>query len=236
MQGNTDGIIDLNQLYRKEWMDESQYKVSGNYTYRVINEAQKEIEIRKIDTTESVLNIPAEIDGYKVVSLGYSGKAWEDDGIQYLLIAETAEKNVTELIIPKGVKTVGNYAFNDYDKLIKVTFPEDVINIREASFAGCASLNDIVVLPGMILHPRAFAGCNSLKIVTDKCAVIFEEAFYGNKIEEYCVEPGNNNEFQIASMFEEATVDKLIVHEDVEVIAVPANAKINNLIIKWCRY
>ena len=185
MQGNTDGIIDLNQLYRKEWMDESQYKVSGNYTYRVINEAQKEIEIRKIDTTESVLNIPAEIDGYKVVSLGYSGNVWSEEGGYYLPIAGTAKDYVTELIVPEGVKTIGNYAFSDYDKMTKFTFPEGVINIRNGAFDGCDLLNDILILPGMVIHQRVFSDCNSLKKVTDRCAVIFEEAFYGNEIEEY---------------------------------------------------
>ena len=51
---------------------------------------------------------------------------------------------VTELTIPNGVTSIGDYAFEDYDSLISVTIPNSVTSIGGDAFADCDNLTFII--------------------------------------------------------------------------------------------
>lgn len=86
------------------------------------------------------------------------------------------DESKTELIVyPKGkidecyavldgVKTIGDYAFYNCDKLTEVIIPDSVTTICDSAFRGCIKL-DTIVLPSSLyeLGNAVFDNCKSLK-------------------------------------------------------------------------
>ena len=50
---------------------------------------------------------------------------------------------VTELIIPDGVTSIGDYAFYNYNSLTAITIPSSVTSIGDYSFGWCSGINDV---------------------------------------------------------------------------------------------
>lgn len=74
--------------------------------------------------------------------------------------------NITETTIPEGVTLIGNNTFLGCVKLASVTFPTSLENIGANAFAGCTSLTSIV-LPKNIqeIGANAFANCSTLSTI-----------------------------------------------------------------------
>ena len=74
--------------------------------------------------------------------------------------------NITETTIPEGVTLIGNNTFLGCEKLASVTFPTSLENIGANAFAGCTSLTSIV-LPKNIqeIGANAFANCTKLATI-----------------------------------------------------------------------
>ena len=93
-----------------------------------------------------------------------------------------------DIVIPKGVTSIGDYAFYDCDSITSVSIPKSVTSIGEcafawsslksielskgvtsignAAFAGCTNLSSITLPDGITdIEERAFAECSSLKSV-----------------------------------------------------------------------
>ena len=51
------------------------------------------------------------------------------------------EEQVTDLVIPDGVNSVGDYAFYDGDSLKTITIPDSVTTVGDYAFAACSRLN-----------------------------------------------------------------------------------------------
>ncbi len=70
---------------------------------------------------------------------------------------------VTDLIIPSGVSSIGNYAFSDCTGLTSVTIPSSVTSIGDRAFSGCAELTGITI-PGSVasIGRDAFSDCRRL--------------------------------------------------------------------------
>ncbi|MBO4451367.1 MAG: leucine-rich repeat domain-containing protein [Bacteroidaceae bacterium] len=105
----------------------------------------------------------------------------------HLYSDETTE--ITKIVIPNGVKSIGNWAFYKWTNLTSVTIPNSVTSIGRAVFYGCSSLTSIDIPNGVtsvdfwtfgfsglksIEIPNsvtsigygAFSGCESLVVVT----------------------------------------------------------------------
>ena len=73
---------------------------------------------------------------------------------------------VTELVIPKGVTSIGNYAFHNCSSLTAVTIPESVTDIGESAFKNCYNLASITILEGVTdIGWSTFYGCSSLTFI-----------------------------------------------------------------------
>ncbi|MBO7621816.1 MAG: leucine-rich repeat domain-containing protein [Victivallales bacterium] len=69
--------------------------------------------------------------------------------------------------IPPGVKNIGPFAFEGCLKLENVELPPGVTNIEDYAFEGCKQLKKIVIPDGVVEICRyAFANCESLESVT----------------------------------------------------------------------
>ena len=52
---------------------------------------------------------------------------------------------VTNLVIPDGVSSIGDFAFSGCSELTSITIPDSVTSIREGAFSGCSSLESITI-------------------------------------------------------------------------------------------
>lgn len=74
--------------------------------------------------------------------------------------------NITEITIPEGVTLIGNNTFLGCEKLASVTLPTSIESFGANAFAGCTSLTSIV-LPKNIqeIGANAFANCSKLATI-----------------------------------------------------------------------
>ncbi len=75
-------------------------------------------------------------------------------------------EEITELVIPDGVTTIKNYAFDGCSSLTSVTIPNSVTSIGEEAFSGCSGLTSVTI-PDSVRHINFFAfyDCSGLKNV-----------------------------------------------------------------------
>ena len=135
--------------------------ITGTYgvlTYTV-NEDGTSCTIKACDTAaEGELEIPEEIDGYKVTGIGYN--AFYDCS------------SLTSISIPDGVTSIESWAFEDCTSLTSINIPDGVTIIDNATFHGCSSLTSISIPEGVTsigqsiassgVKYGAFSGCSSL--------------------------------------------------------------------------
>ena len=75
-------------------------------------------------------------------------------------------KNIKEIIIEDGIKSVGAAAFKNYSDVKKITLPDSLELINEEAFYGCSSLEEIEIPCNV--KSAAFANCQSLQTITIK--------------------------------------------------------------------
>ena len=108
------------------------------------------------------------------------------------LIAEGAfffRKNITSVKIPYGVKQIGRVAFSNCESLKSVTLPKSLTYIGEEAFAYCKSLESITIPDSVTnIERMTFFYCKNLKSITipDSVTSIGIGAFDGTKwLEDY---------------------------------------------------
>jgi hypothetical protein len=70
-------------------------------------------------------------------------------------------------IIPDGVESIGNRAFNECRNLTSVTFPDSVRNIGEEAFSYCSKLTAMTIPDGVkSIGEKAFSDCSKLTAIT----------------------------------------------------------------------
>lgn len=85
----------------------------------------------------------------------------------------TLKETIDEIVIPVGVKKLGDWAFSWHDGIKSITIPDGVTGIGKFTFNSCNSLKSIMI-PDSVwsIGDQAFNYCISLKNVT-----------IGNKVE-----------------------------------------------------
>lgn len=101
----------------------------------------------------SEVEIPAEIDGLPVTSIG-----------NYAFYECT---NLSNISIPDNVTSVGSYTFYKCTSLSNITIPDSVTSIGACAFFGCENLNSIVIPRSVTrVGEYAFRACEKLSSVT----------------------------------------------------------------------
>ena len=86
---------------------------------------------------------------------------------QHLYTDENTE--ITDLVIPEGVTSIGDRAFYICRGLSSVTIPEGVTSIGSSAFSGCSSLSSVTIPEGVTsIGSYAFYSCSGLKKVIVK--------------------------------------------------------------------
>lgn len=77
--------------------------------------------------------------------------------------AFSGNQDIQEVILPSGVRVIGEAAFLHCEQLKNITITEEVAQIEDMAFAGCTALNHLII-PGSVqsIGRNAFSGCSSL--------------------------------------------------------------------------
>ena len=98
-------------------------------------------------------------------------------------------EEVTDLVIPDGVTSIGRYAFDNCMGLTSVTIPEGVTRIGSNAFRSCGTLTSVTIPPSIaIIESNAFLWCRNLNAVHISdiaawCGISFDDSlnplYYG---------------------------------------------------------
>ena len=133
----------------------------------------------KVDETDKITNIviPNTVKKgditYMVTAVGNS--AFYSDSYR------NAISEITSIIIPDTVTSIGNYAFMGCSGLTSIDIPSGVTSIGYAAFSGCSGLTSIDIPSGVTsIEDYAFNGCSGLTSIDIPSGVtsIGEDAFY----------------------------------------------------------
>lgn len=113
---------------------------SGDFGYIVLEDAT--VCITSYNGNKTAVDIPAEIDGKPVSTLG-------DELFWY-------KSDLTSVNLPETVEYIGARVFQNCTSLEKILLPDSVVEIGDACFFGCAKLAEINV-PVNLVYVGAFA-------------------------------------------------------------------------------
>jgi hypothetical protein len=119
----------------------------GDYTYTILEDGTAEITDYVGNATE--LEIPSEIEGYVVSSIGH--EVFRD------------YYNLVSVIIPNSVVNIGAMAFQDCRNLTTVVLPDNITVLGYQIFADCLNLKNITIPDSVVtIGESAFRSCSSL--------------------------------------------------------------------------
>ena len=129
--------------------------VTANWEYE-LNESNEieELICKNVSELSGKISIPDNIDGKKVVSLGYR--------------AFYGSNTITEVILPNTLQKVGGYAFDGCTKLSNINFGTGVQWLNVGAFKDCKSLTEITIPKNLIKDcgNYPFEGCTNITNVT----------------------------------------------------------------------
>jgi len=142
---------------------ETYYK-EGIYTYTV---SKGQATLYDCDYIRGDLEIPSTLGGYPVVAIDYRAFMDMDE--------------MTSVVIPDTVTSIGVNAFYGCMYLESVTLPKNLTNIGAFAFFYCPNLNNVVI-PASVkeIGDYAFAGCTTLTNITieDGVQKLGQRVFY----------------------------------------------------------
>jgi hypothetical protein len=146
--------------------------------------------INKIKYAYSSAGLLDDIETAKVISSpGVSGdliilSRFAVDNMTYVVteISDNSFRNcnITSVVIPFGVTSIGNYAFSSCIKLKFITIPDTVDSIGSSAFYYCSYLETIAINGSITsIGANTYAGCSNLRNITlpDSVTSIGKNAF-----------------------------------------------------------
>ena len=147
---------------------------SGDFEYELSEDGTA--SITGYTGAQSSLDIPSELDGYKVTEI--AEYAFSDcRSLKNVTIFDSVLKigsgafsgciTLESITIPNSVTSIGGEAFFACTSLKSVTIPNSITTISSEIFRGCTSLESVTIPDSVTqIGMRAFDGCTALKSIT----------------------------------------------------------------------
>ena len=138
----------------------------GDYEYDVLDNGT--VEITGYNGSAEKVDIPAEIDGKSVTSIG-------DDAFKYSRLAS--------ITIPDSVTSIGSCTFYFCTNLRSVTIPDNGTKIYRRAFFNCTSLKSVTIPASVkFIGPEAFGYwlCNDENKILDGFVINYTKNTYGH--------------------------------------------------------
>lgn len=103
---------------------------SSGYLYQ---RTKKGCELLRCDQAGATLTLPEEIDGLRLTVVGAG--------------ALRGMTGLRQIVLPKGLRRIGDYAFYQNEQLAEVCIPMGTRRIGRYAFAGCTGLQQAYVPP-----------------------------------------------------------------------------------------
>ena len=146
----------------------------GDFNYSVLDDGA--VEITGYNGSAEKVDIPAEIDGKSVTSIGIRAFRWCTSLTSVTIPNSVTNIDVwafgwctslTSITIPDSVTSIGNLAFVNCISLTSITIPNSVTGISENTFLNCTSLTSVTVPDSVTsIGASAFDSCTSLTSIT----------------------------------------------------------------------
>ena len=108
-------------------------------------------------------------------SIDQHGMAGNYPDLDSVVIPDT----VTYLRVKYAVKSIGEYAF-DHSDLTTIVIPDHIQSIGESAFGSCKNLTSVTLPEGIDKLFRVFSGCTSLRRITIPESVVSANALFDN--------------------------------------------------------
>lgn len=130
---------------------ENPIRICGDYVYRLTEDGQALLSNYR--GTETVLTVPAELDGHPLTVLGRA--------------AFLGDQNLVEVTVPRGVVAIEDACFSECHHLQRVTLPDTLVTMGDSAFNRCEELSQLT-LPDSLRHigELAFFNCAALTELT----------------------------------------------------------------------
>ena len=161
---------------------------AGDYQYSV-NDDKETVTITGYTGTDTVIEIPGELDGYQVTDIGYQAFTYNEmerlsfpDSVRS--IGERSFENCVisdALELPENVE-IQKDAFSYAELPAVVLIPAGAV-VEECAFSYCDAVETVIIGPGSALKSRAFGYCDRLEQVICADGSKLESAAF-----EYCDE------------------------------------------------
>lgn len=131
---------------------------SGNYEYLILNEETKEATLTKVYNYSEEVVLPSQIDGYKIIKIGYYATPFEVNTIvkEENIIFSEEDTKVKKLVIPEGVREVDRGAFYVMQALKNLQLPNSLKIIGKCNFGQTANLKYIEFPDGIYVSEGCF--------------------------------------------------------------------------------
>ncbi len=212
-----DNSFEINDIDDNVWTDEAESTFESDstvsdYEYS-IDGVSGTAKIKKYLGSDSVVEIPQQIDGYTVTSIGGFNE----------------NNTITKVVIPNGVKEIKSSCFQKCENLKEVDLPDSVESIEGWAFAGCKSLSSIRLSDKLqTINECTFYNTYGLREITipDGVKRIEHGAFCGSGIEK--IDLPENLEYIGYSAFDSTNLKEVVVPENVNIDEVGWDAGFND--------
>ncbi|MFA6807370.1 MAG: leucine-rich repeat protein, partial [Eubacteriales bacterium] len=132
--------------------------ITGECPYTYLELSDNNVRITAYVGSDTVVEIPSTINGKTITYIGL-GSGVFSDGV--------TPSQITSLVIPDSVISIGEFAFIRCSDLTSVTLSNNLTEISKCTFFNCTSLESITIPESVTAFgTSAFVGCSSLKSIT----------------------------------------------------------------------
>ena len=164
----------------------SAYAADGDFLYS--KKKNETLMLTKYKGTDTKVTIPAEINGFKVTELYDTFEKNEDitsviipSGVKTIGYCAFLEcRSLETAVVPEGVETLGLYSFGHCVQLKNITLPKSLKTILPGAFSCCVRLEEINIPKGITEIPsNCFNDCRKMRsvVIPDGVVTIDEGAF-----------------------------------------------------------